>query len=417
MEVRTFTGRSKMFLSAVMVVGILGYSATVCRAAATLPLKAGARVLFIGNSLTAKLPVTVNNVLKANNLPQFEGYRLQIWNQGLQTHWTFTPATHPNLMGPGENGYKIKGASTLYKQGQYNTTAYTNKGYILALEAIKNGAPDGKPWDFVVLQDYGIGDKEDLITKTAGGTLSSSGKFYTYAMKFIEEIRKVGAQPVFYMHWVLNPDKVPGGGVTAPYWLSQVANTESNYKLLAKAEAIPLVPVGAVMHRLCTTLKPSGKSAGWLFSDNVHPNDMGKSLQDYCFAAAFSGKSASTLKYFETVQNATDDASIKAAITQVFKEYEGTVALRQRAVVSSSATTPLVSAGRITIPANLDARLHNKTPRVSFTDVLGRRSYRNAERSSAGFVVDTRSLAPGQYLIRVENGDATAFSAKVVLVR
>jgi hypothetical protein len=320
-------------------------------------------------------------------------------------------------MGTGENGYKIKGASTLYKQGQYNTTAYTNKGYILALEAIKNGAPDGKPWDFVVLQDYGIGDKEDLITKTAGGTLTSSGKFYTYAMKFIEEIRKVGAQPIFYMHWVLNPDNV-SGGVNATYWLSQAANTESNYKLLAEDEAIPLVPVGAVMHRLCTTLKPSGKSGGWLYSDNVHPNDMGKSLQDYCFAAAFSGKSASTLNYFETPQNATDDASIKAAITQVFKEYEGTVALRQRAFVSSSATTPLVSAGRITIPANFDAGPHNHTLRVSFTDVMGRRAYRNAERSAAGFVVDTRSLAPGHYLIRVENGaPATSTSIMAVLVR
>ena len=123
-----------------------------------LPLKGGERVLFIGNSLTASLPEELNVLFKANGLPAFEGYRLQIWNQTLETHWTISRETHSQLfydpIPQHADGYAVKGACTLWKKGQYGDPKYVDRGYILAAEAIKNGTPNGKPWDFVILQGY-----------------------------------------------------------------------------------------------------------------------------------------------------------------------------------------------------------------------------------------------------------------------
>lgn len=292
--------------------------------AASFPLKGGERILFIGNSLTAKLPATVNQVLTDQKLPNFDGHRLQIWNQTLETHWKFSPDSFPEIVGGGENGYKIKGACSMYKLGQYNTSPYTTKGYILALEAIKNGTPDKKPWDFVILQDYAIGDTNLLIKKNADGTITTNGRFYTYAKKFVDEVRKTGAQPIFYMNWVLNPAMVPGG-TSAKYWIDQSSNTVNNYKLVGEALNIPVIPVCEIQNTLCTTMKPADKNAGWLYSDNVHPNALGQSLLNYTFASFFSRRSALSFPYKEVTGGTTElDTTIKKAIDTVLKKYNVT---------------------------------------------------------------------------------------------
>jgi hypothetical protein len=274
----------------------------VFAATPALPIKGGERILFIGNSLTGQLPEELNALFAANGLPGFEGYRIQIWNQTFETHWTLSRETHKDLfydpVPKHADGYAVKGQCTLWKKGQYNDPKYVDRGYILAAEAIRNGTPDGKPWDIVVLQSYHSHAEENKMTAGPDGKPVFEGPFMKYGALLLDEIKKVGAQPVFYQPWVLNPEK--GGGQDSPssYYNVNFDRNIANHKILSEAwGGVPVIPVGPAMRILSKERRPEGAPVGWLIADNVHPSAFGKALVLYTIGSALSGKPATELQY------------------------------------------------------------------------------------------------------------------------
>lgn len=267
------------------------------------PIKGGERILFIGNSLTASLPEELNALFAVNGLPAFEGYRLQIWNQTFETHWTISRETHADLFydearRAGGNGYAVKGDCTLWKKGQYNDPKYVDRGYILAAEAIRNGTPDGKPWDIVVLQSYRSNLAENKMALGPDGKPVFEGPFMKYGALLLDEIRKVGAQPLFYQPWLLNPER--GGGLDDPasWYNVNFDRIVSNHKVLSEAySGVLVIPVGPAMRILSKERRPEGAPVGWLIADNVHPTAFGKALMLYTIGSALSGKPATDLQY------------------------------------------------------------------------------------------------------------------------
>lgn len=287
----------------IVFLGLLAlfWQAGVQGAERELPLKGGERVLFIGNSLTASLPEELNEMFEANGLPTFEGYRLQIWNQTLETHWTISRETHPELFHESlpkwANGYAVKGACTLWNKGPYSDPKYVDRGYILAAEAIRNGTPDSEPWDVVVLQGYRAHLESNKVAQGREGKPVFEGPFLKYGTLLINEIKKAGAQPVLYQAWLLNPEH--GGGNEDPksYYNQNFERLIANYKVLGEMCDVPIIPVGAAMRALSKQRRPEAARVAWLIADNVHPTACGKALMLYCIGSALSGTPATELNY------------------------------------------------------------------------------------------------------------------------
>lgn len=275
-----------------------------------LPIKGGENILFIGNSLTGSLSESLNAMLKANDLPTFNGHRLQIWNQTFETHWTISRETHPDLFQEPvpkyARGYAVKGACTLWKKGQYDKPEFNDRGYILAEEAIRMGTPEGEPWDFVVLQGYAAHKPENKVAEGPDGKPQFEGPFLKYGALLIEAAKKAGAKPILYEAWLLNPEI--GGGNEDPdsYYNTNFDRLLANYGTLARACEVPLVPVGAAMRALSKERKPESARTAWLIRDNVHGTACGNALVHYCLASALSGKPATELKYERVSQSQYD---------------------------------------------------------------------------------------------------------------
>ncbi|NOU36400.1 MAG: hypothetical protein HOO88_06485 [Kiritimatiellaceae bacterium] len=298
-----------------VIAGFAALAGAVPAEKSALPIQGGERILFIGNSLTAKLPEDLNAFFKANGLPAFEGYRLQIWNQTFETHWTISRETHPDLfqnpIPATANGYAVKGDCTLWKKGQYNDPKYIDRGYILAAEAIRNGTPDGKPWDIVVLQSYRSFLETNKMTPGPNGKPVFEGPFMKYGALLLDEIKKIGAQPLFYEPWVINPEK--GGDLNDPksYFNASSARVVTNHKILSDAYGkVPVIPVGPAMCILSKERRPAEAPVGWLITDNVHPSAFGAALRIYTIGSALSGKPATELHYECTTKSESDRYAI-----------------------------------------------------------------------------------------------------------
>ena len=293
---------------------VLAFSAmSLAFAEKKLPLKGGENVLFIGNSLTGSLSESLNKVFKANNLPAFNAHRVQIWNQTFETHWTISRKTHPKLFHEKipnwAKGFAVKGTTTLWKKGHYNDPKYIDRAFIYAAEAIQNGTPEGKPWDYVILQGYRGNLESNKVTKGHDGKSIYEGPFLKYGALLIEEVKKAGAKPILYEAWFLNPEI--GGGNKDPksYYNSNFDRSIANYRILAKAYDIPLIPVGEAMRTLSAERKPEKVRTSWLIRDNVHGTSCGDALLHYCLASALSGKPATELKYEKISKSKWDKGS------------------------------------------------------------------------------------------------------------
>lgn len=278
------------------VAGALALPVETATAEASLPLKGGERILFIGNSLTGSIPENLNEIFKANNLPTFEGYRLQIWNQSLETHATISRQTHPELfqseMKPSMDGYAVKGKTTLWKQGQYNAPRFVERGYILAEEAIRLGTPDGKPWDFIIFQEYNSDQPDNAFDRDG----NPSGSFFTYGSFFIRLAREVGAVPMLYTRWYGNPES-GAWAKDRQRWEQGFQRILTNQETFAKHWDVPVIPVGWAAYSLSADRKPDPALAdGWLYSDNVHPSAFGRGVVFYTFASFLSQRPPDRLK-------------------------------------------------------------------------------------------------------------------------
>ena len=266
-----------------------------------LPLKGGENILFVGNSLTGALDKPLNALLKANDLPTFNGHHVIIWAQSFEAHCTVSRATHPDrYYEPGKEptrNVKIKGRNSLVGIGQYDKPEYLEAGWVMTLEAIRKGTPEGKPWDYVILQAFDADGAANKMSVDPDGKPVFEGSFFVYGARLIEESKKAGATPILYMHNLLNPEG-GGGNVNPNSWFNKgFDRLIANYTALAKAYKIPLVPVGHAMRALAKERKPEEASTGWLMNDHVHANACGSALLHYCMASALSGKPATEIKF------------------------------------------------------------------------------------------------------------------------
>jgi hypothetical protein len=378
-----FKKRSMASLAILLSIGALASAVQAAGSSTTaqksLPLKGGERVLFVGNSLTASLPKTLNEMFEANGLPTFEGYRLQIWNQTFETHWTIARETHPRLFHEEipayADGFAVKGATTLWKKGQYNDPKYTDRGFIYAAEAIRNGTPEGRPWDFVVLQGYRAHLESNNVTEGPDGQPVFEGPFLKYGALLIEEVKKAGAQPILYQAWLLNPEQ--GGGNEDPnsYYNQNFDRLIANCRALGEACDVPVVPVGAAMRALSRERKPAKARTAWLIRDNVHGSACGGALLHYCLGSALSGIPATELRYERVATNqwgqgahyrigekenryglpitAQIDAAIKQAVRDFLEEYGFHTTGPHQSAGDSSASSrlPMLSTSSTTNPS------------------------------------------------------------------
>jgi hypothetical protein len=273
------------------------------------PLQPGERVLFIGNSLTANLPDQLNALLAASGFAEehgFAGHRLQIWNQTLQTHWTLSEPTHPELFRdqPMFEGYRVHGRTSLWRQGQYDVPEFNDRGYILAVEAIRMGSPDGEPWDRVVLQTYAGADQANTVVEGDAGQPQLQGPMLRYASLLIDEVRAVGAEPIIYQPWLASARLFGGIHNDAPWaWNAVFDRQARNHRLLAEATGVAVIPLGDIMRSLSTDRRPDAVPATspleddfapeqWLTRDNVHATAPGHAMRLYTMAATLTGRSA-----------------------------------------------------------------------------------------------------------------------------
>jgi|GEM_PF-3657447 len=303
---------------------LLFLSLGLAPAAPSLPLKGGENVLFIGNSLTGKLKDTLNTMAAANQLPAFNGHQIQLWNETLETHVKISPEATPEKFAEGENGhaemkgYKVKAAyNSLWKKGQYDTPEFNDKGYITALEAIPRGTPEGKPWDFIIIQGYSdANNTANRITPGPDGKPNFEGPLMIYGSRLIEAAKAAGATPVLYMAWLLNPEL--GGGNQNPesYYNTQFDQLIASYQALARAHNIQVIPVGAVMRALSKERKPAEAATGWLIQDNVHGSASGKALLNYTMTAALYGRPAASLTHASNAERKGSDSRYAVGETQ-----------------------------------------------------------------------------------------------------
>ena len=189
---------------------------------------------------------------------------MQIWNETLKTHWDNT--------GPDTDECTAAGV------GIY---ANYSKTQITAKLLIQKGHPDGNKWDYVVLQGYGT-DVEDVCSING---ITLTGDFFIYTKKFADEIRKYSAEPILYMRAANNPAMVD-----LNWYKDCIVNMKANYAAISDFIDAPVVPVGLIQDALSMN-PPSGKSTGWLYSDNIHPSDEGLGVQMYAFASVLAQKS------------------------------------------------------------------------------------------------------------------------------
>lgn len=223
---------SKLYLLAFTLLAVLAPVTTPQAAQKTVPAR---RVLFIGNSYTY-----------FNNLPQMLA--------GLAR--SAKPAQ------PFETEMVTVGGATLkrlWEQGE-------------ALAAIKRGG-----WAFVVLQEQSTLGNAPMVDGKL--QIAEPKTFHEYARLFDAEIKKAGAQTVFYLTWARQ---------NAPETQAQLT---AAYSSIAKELKATLVPVGLAWE---TALKKQPQLVLHI-ADKSHPTAAGTYLAACVFYAALAGRTPAGL--------------------------------------------------------------------------------------------------------------------------
>lgn len=279
-----------------------------------LPLKGGENVLFIGNSLTGGLGEDLAPMIEANGLPAINAYRVQLWYETLRTHVLLSPEKTPGKFTDQDPkstpqlkklGFKLSGNNSLFGKGIYAKPELSGRGYVTALEAIKLGTPEGKPWDVIVVQAYtDAEDATNKITTGADGKLVYEGPLMEYGSILIDAIRAAGAQPVVYAAWGPNPNLWGGMKGKLP---DVYQRGITNYKALGEAKKVPVIPVRSAAWTLIKDRQPAGVPIDWLQRDNVHGSTCGRALLQFIVTSALYGKPATDLKYPPTAKKKNGD--------------------------------------------------------------------------------------------------------------
>jgi hypothetical protein len=208
---------------------------------ASPPASTGLRVLFIGNSYTYfnNLPELFAKLSsRAPGARHVEVRRVAYPGERLKQHW-------------------IRGD---------------------ALAAIREGH-----WDYVVLQEQSTLGSRFLDGE---GKIDDPATFHEYARRFVTEIRKVAAKPVFFLTWA--SWRVPDDQMALNYAYFTIGRE-------LQAMVVPVGPAWSIARR-------ERPGVNLYFSDGAHPGPAGSYLAACLFHAFLQGSSPVGLASEVTVQ-------------------------------------------------------------------------------------------------------------------
>ncbi len=195
------------------------------------------RVLFIGNSFTYffNLPQVVNAMAETQGKVIITR-QSTVGGSNLEQHWK------------GEKGTKT-------------------------MEKLKD-----QKWDYVILNNHSL------------SAIETPAAFFEYGEKFVNEIKKMGAKPVFMMTWAYKSNPIMQKQIT------------EGYLELSKRTGAPYVPAGPLFEQ-ARKWRPDME----LFHDDKHPSSNGTYLLGLAFYKYFTGGKTSDIPFRLTTIDANDE--------------------------------------------------------------------------------------------------------------
>ncbi len=192
------------------------------------------RVLFIGNSFTYffNLPQVVNSMAKTQGKVIITR-QSTVGGSNLEQHWKSEKGT--------------KSMARLKEQ----------------------------KWDYVILNNHSL------------SAIETPNEFYEYGGKFVDEIKKIGAKPIFMMTWAYKSNP-----------LMQKQITES-YVELSKRTGAGFVPAGPLFEQV-RKWRPDMD----MFHDDKHPSSNGTYLLGLSFYKFFTGAKTDKIPFRLTTTDA-----------------------------------------------------------------------------------------------------------------
>ena len=216
------------------------------------------RVLFIGNSYTYvnDLPTTFMNLARAG------GHKTEV---GMSAQGGWMLADH------------VKSPDTIAKI-------------------------NSEKWNFVVLQEQ---------SEVPSVQSSRTQEMYPAARVLVDDVRQVGAVPIFFITWA-HRDGLPANGM--PDYVSMQAQIDNGYLITAQALSSPVAPVGVAWQ----AVRNQYPQINLWQDDGSHPTEEGKYLAACVFYADIFRQSAKGLSYQANLPADIAQALQKVAADTVF---------------------------------------------------------------------------------------------------
>ena len=216
------------------------------------------RVLFIGNSYTYvnDLPTTFMNLAKAG------GHKTEV---GMSAQGSWMLSDH------------VKSSDTIAKI-------------------------NSEKWNFVVLQEQ---------SEVPSIQSSRTQEMYPAAHVLVDDIRQVGAVPIFLITWAYR-DGLPANGM--PNYASMQAQIDNGYLITAQALSSPVAPVGVAWQ----AVRNQYPQINLWQDDGSHPTPEGTYLAACVFYADIFRQSPEGLSYQANLSADTAQELQKAAAATIF---------------------------------------------------------------------------------------------------
>lgn len=155
--------------------------------------------------------------------------------------------------------------------GGYTLRRHLDEGHVATV--LDDGAPDGDPWEWVILQEQsrlGVPYADSIV-----GSLGDPGPFLSASAELAALVRASGAEPAFYMSWA--KEQFP----------AQIHALAAAYDSAAIAQDALVAPVGWAWD----LVREAQPELGLFNPDGSHPSALGSYLAACVIYATLTGES------------------------------------------------------------------------------------------------------------------------------